>query len=311
MMRHSDFCILVISHGRAGNVKTLNALDHFGYSGPWYIVIDNEDAQAEDYRSCYGSDRIVVFDKALEASRLDVADNFTGRLGHKSTVYVRNASFDIARRLGFRYFMVLDDDYNYFRFVLDGSRRYTCRRCTRLDSVLDICLDYFTRTPSLTAIAWLQGGDLLGGANSNSLSGIRRKVMNSFICDTERPFSFMGRFNEDVNTYITHGNRGAVMFSVTELALNQASTQQVAGGMTEAYQENGTYMKSFYSVMHVPSAVKIRTMGEHYRRIHHAIVWNNCVPKIIRPEYRKPDTARGDRKRRAGSRKKQLAISAP
>lgn len=101
------------------------------------------------------------------------------------------------------------------------------------------------------------------------------------------------------------------MFSVTELALNQASTQQVAGGMTEAYQENGTYMKSFYSVMHVPSAVKIRTMGEHYRRIHHAIVWNNCVPKIIRPEYRKPDTARGDRKRRAGSRKKQLAISAP
>lgn len=158
MMRHSDFCILVISHGRAGNVKTLNALDHFGYSGPWYIVIDNEDAQAEDYRSCYGSDHIVVFDKALEASRLDVADNFTGRLGRKSTVYVRNASFDIARRLGFRYFMVLDDDYNYFRFVLDGSRRYTCRRCTRLDSVLDICLDYFTRTPSLTTIAWLQGG---------------------------------------------------------------------------------------------------------------------------------------------------------
>lgn len=135
--------------------------------------------------------------------------------------------------------------------------------------------------------------------------------MNSFICDTERPFSFMGRFNEDVNTYITHGNRGAVMFSVMELALNQASTQQVAGGMTEAYQENGTYMKSFYSVMHVPSAVKIRTMGEHYRRIHHAIVWNNCVPKIIRPEYRKPDTARGDRKRRAGSRKKTACNFSP
>lgn len=32
--------------------------------------------------------------------------------------------------------------------------------------------------------------------------------MNSFICDTERPFSFMGRFNEDVNTYITHGETG-------------------------------------------------------------------------------------------------------
>lgn len=135
--------------------------------------------------------------------------------------------------------------------------------------------------------------------------------MNSFICDTERPFSFMGRFNEDVNTYITHGNRGVVMFSITELALNQASTQQTTGGMTEAYQENGTYVKSFYSVMHMPSAVKIRTMGEHYRRIHHAITWNNCVPKIIRPEYRKPDIVRGDRRKRGRSRKKLLAIPAP
>ncbi len=33
------------------------------------------------------------------------------------------------------------------------------------------------------------------------------------------------------------------------------STQQTTGGMTEAYQENGTYVKSFYSVMHMPSAV--------------------------------------------------------
>lgn len=35
------------------------------------------------------------------------------------------------------------------------------------------------------------------------------------------------------------------MFSITELALNQASTQQTTGGLTEAYQENGTYVKSF------------------------------------------------------------------
>lgn len=311
MMRHSDFCVLIISHGRAGRVKTLNALERFGYSGPWYIIIDNEDSQAGDYLNCYGSDHVVVFDKPLEASRLDIADNFTGRLGRKSTVYVRNASFDIARRLGFRYFMVLDDDYDYFRFVLDSNRRYTCRRCTCLDTILDICLDYFTRTPALATIAWLQGGDLLGGANSNSLFSIRRKAMNSFICDTERPFSFMGRFNEDVNTYITHGNRGVVMFSIAELALNQASTQQTTGGMTEAYQENGTYVKSFYSVMHMPSAVKIRAMGEHYRRIHHAITWNNCVPKIIRPEYRKPDIVRGGRRKTRQEPKKTACNSGP
>lgn len=51
--------------------------------------------------------------------------------------------------------------------------------------------------------------------------------------------------------------------------------------------------------------------GSYYRRIHHAITWNNCVPKIIRPEYRKPDIVRGDRRKRGRSRKKLLAIPTP
>lgn len=34
MMRHSDFCVLIISHGRAGRVKTLNALERFWLQRP-------------------------------------------------------------------------------------------------------------------------------------------------------------------------------------------------------------------------------------------------------------------------------------
>ena len=54
-----------------------------------------------------------------------------------------------------------------------------------------------------------QGGDFIGGAKSlNFRKGILRKAMNTFICDTERPFTFVGRINEDVNTYVTLGSRG-------------------------------------------------------------------------------------------------------
>lgn len=95
----------------------------------------------------------------------------------------------------------------------------------------------------------------------------------------------------------------------------QPPLQRQRGSLRQKFNSGvrlqGSDYRWFYSVMHMPSAVKIRTMGERYRRIHHAITWNNCVPKIIRPEYRKPDIVRGDRRKRGRSRKKLLAIPAP
>ncbi len=46
MLTHSDFCTFILSHGRPNNIKTLHPLLNTGnYSGPWYIIIDNEDSQ--------------------------------------------------------------------------------------------------------------------------------------------------------------------------------------------------------------------------------------------------------------------------
>lgn len=57
--------------------------------------------------------------------------------------------------------------------------------------------------------------------------------------------------------------------------------------MTEAYSESGTYLKTFYSVMSMPSCVKVGIMGEQHKRIHHRIDWDRCAPKILDEKYRK------------------------
>lgn len=57
--------------------------------------------------------------------------------------------------------------------------------------------------------------------------------------------------------------------------------------MIEQYLSTGTYYKTFYSIMYMPSAVKISIMGNKNKRIHHHISWNNCVPCIIDEEYKK------------------------
>ena len=39
----NDFAVLILSHGRPNNIKTIKALENANYTGKYYIVIDNED----------------------------------------------------------------------------------------------------------------------------------------------------------------------------------------------------------------------------------------------------------------------------
>lgn len=284
-MISKDFCAFILTHGRAGRVYTEKALREGGYSGPIYYVVDDEDAQIEDYKQLYGAENVLVFSKDEIGKTFDKGDNF-GKKG--VIIFARNVCFEFAKKLGYRYFIELDDDYSSFTYRFDKELTFKERKIKSLDNVLNSMLDFLKSTPVKT-VAMSQGGDYLGGGNGALGEAIRakRKAMNSFICDVENPFTFVGCINEDVNTYVRYGQIGDIFLTLPICCLHQKATQSNKGGMTEAYLENGTYLKSFYSVMYAPSCVKINVMGENHRRIHHHINWRNCTPKILSETYKK------------------------
>ena len=49
MKMNNDFCIFILTHGRPDNLITLNTLKQCGYTGNYYLVIDNEDKRANEY----------------------------------------------------------------------------------------------------------------------------------------------------------------------------------------------------------------------------------------------------------------------
>lgn len=64
-------------------------------------------------------------------------------------------------------------------------------------------------------------------------------------------------------------------------------TQSLKGGMTDAYKEGGTYLKSFYAVMSMPSAVKVAMMNSKHKRIHHRVNWDYTAPKILNEKWKR------------------------
>lgn len=281
-----DFAVLILTHGRPDRVFTLEALRKAGWTGPTYLVIDDEDATADEYRRIHGGDRVVQFSKQEIADRIDEGDNFNDR---RCIVYARNAAFDVAEQLGYRYFVQLDDDYTWFAYHFDSGRFYRRQvNMVDLDAVWTHFLEFYRSTPFAT-IAFAQAGDFPGGplGSLNEAIYTKRKAMNSLICSTDRRFEFPGRLNEDVISYTALQRRGMPVLTVCMVSLNQTQTQAGSGGMSEIYQSQGTYVKSFYAVMHEPSGVVVYPMGTRHPRLHHRVNYNAVAPKIISERHRK------------------------
>ena len=285
-MKHNSFVVFILSHGRASNVKTLRTLKRAGYTGKVIIVIDNEDEQEDDYKRIYGNENVYVFDKEDVARRYDAMDNFDER---RTIFYARNACFEIAEKLGYEYFLELDDDYTSIAYKIVKDGKFKSLGTKMADKLFDYMLDFLDITGACT-VAFAQGGDFIGGKeNKRYKDKILRKAMNSFFCKTKTKFDFVGRVNEDVNTYCYNGTIGNLMFTYTDVVIEQCQTQKQKGGMSEQYLDSGTYLKSFYTVMCCPSCVYISMMGgaKKSMRLHHMVEWNYCTPKIISDRYRK------------------------
>ena len=257
-----------------------------GYTGKIYLICDDGDKTLSEYQSKY-KDQVIVFSKQVYQGKFDIMDNFEG---NKVIVYARNACYDIARSLGLDYFFEYEDDYPgfYHRFV-DGQT-LRAEKVTRMDELCKSFIECLKNT-CVTTIAMAQGGDFIGGAESFSHLQYKRKAMNSFVFkvnqDPAEDCLFIGRMNDDVNTYLTQGKTGKIFCQIANVMLVQLQTQSNSGGNTEAYKTMGTYVKSFYSVMAAPSCCKVSMLITTHPRIHHKVDWNRAVPKIMHERYKK------------------------
>lgn len=279
-----DFAVFILTHGRADNVVTVPAIRKAGYTGKIYYIVDDEDETVPEYQKRYGAENVIIFNKQEAYDRCDTMDNFND---HRAIIYARNESWRIARELGLKYFLMLDDDYKSidYRYESEGKLKY--KKSHDFDKVFEGMIQFLDASGALT-VAFCQGGDFVGGLEGgNFKKGLLRKAMNSFFCRTDTPIQYRGTMNEDVVTYTTLSSRGQLFFSSTQFCVVQLPTQSLSGGMTDAYKEGGTYLKTFYAVMSMPSAVKVSMMYTTHKRVHHRINWELCAPKILNEKWRK------------------------
>ena len=275
-MKSKDFAVFILSHGRADTISTYRALRDGGYTGRTYVVIDNEDNQEELYRQKFGDD-IIQFDKRDYLEKTDLGDLDTDR---RIGVFARNFIQDEAKRLGYKFHLQLDDDVHGFTYRFAQGKVLRALHCSHLDEVFSGMVEYMKETP-ITSLSFALSAYNMGGVDGSIKDGMTRKTMTTFLMRADDVQYFHMRMNDDITTSLINGMRGKLYYSYLPIEVEVDKTQVKAGGMTDIYQKNGTYRKSFYSVMCCPSCVKVSAMGITDYRIHHTISWNNAVPKLL------------------------------
>jgi hypothetical protein len=280
---NKKICVFILTHGRPKKQYTIKALKDAGFVGDVFLVIDDEDKTKDQYLDAYGKS-VLIFNKLEESKKTEECDNFTNR---GVILYARNKCFDFALSMGYDYFLQLDDDYTGFSHISKINGEPSKKPLKIFNKILNSLMSFIECNEKIKTICFLQDGDTPVGIKRYDLwehyPFIKRKAMNSFLCKTDRKFKFIGRLNEDVNTYTLLGGLGDLFFSTNLIMLHQKQTQKNTGGMTDIYIDGGTYVKSFYSVIVRPDCV---TCGykPSLGRMHHKINWDKCVPKIISEE---------------------------
>ena len=139
---NKDFAVFILTHGRPDNIITLNTLKKCGYTGKIFLVIDNEDKRANEYFERYGEKMVIQFDKKKYADETDEGNNFDER---RTILMARNASFDIAKQVGVKYFVELDDDYSEFSYRFKNKIGYSAF-IKNIDKVFESFIEFYKNT---------------------------------------------------------------------------------------------------------------------------------------------------------------------
>lgn len=285
--------IFILSNGRADNVRTWSFLEEYGCKYPYYVVVDDLDPQLEEYKKNF-KERLIIFnkEKMKKDMNVDMGDNFNKYL---NCVIIRNGCFKLAKDMGYDFFVELDDDYSRLAYKIELGEELKDRRVPNehFNIILDAYFEFLDTTPT-DAIAFGQAGDYIGGKKSSLMRhGYKRKLMNFIFFKTERYLKFSGTLNDDVTCYSNESFKGKFMLTPSKISVTQPETQEVEGGLTKIYDDFGTYVKSFYSILYTPSAVKISTFAGSGKdsagqsRIHHNVLFNNCQPKLLPEKLKK------------------------
>ena len=283
-----DFAIFICTHGRPDKQLTLDTLKRTGYTGKWYLVLDDTDETIQSYIDNFDTNNIIVFNKNhyINCEKYDNGDN---KLHDKCIVYAKRAVEDIAKFLGCKYFVIADDDVSSLsiRVPIDGKLRNVV--INNLDDILEAHIKLFSN--NVATIGFGITYYYFGGVSTFSYDNLSKRFLpyQFIIRNSAVEVNWLSWFAEDDVTGFQSSMIGNVWLISLYVMMRCANVGDVTlnGGMVEIYRESpDKYNLNFNVVKYCPDRIllKFNKKTGTFELIKHM---HNCFPKILNGRYKK------------------------
>lgn len=279
----NKFAIFIITHGRPTNQRTLYLLRTIGYTGDYYLVLDDEDETLQQYYALYDNSKILVFSKEKYCKLTD-----TGFVTpfKKFAVFARNAVEDFAQSLNYEFFAIFDDDITNFRIRYDNLGKLKSHSCAGIfDEILDTCIN-FMRSTHISCTAFGSTNMYRAGIDCLYTNSDRVRLCNcAFIRNCNIRVFWRLNFVEDLITSLDYNRNGDVWLQLLPIQVEfGASEGVVLGGNSSGYNDFGKYNLNFMPTIVYPDC---NLCTYHHNSFHTTLLTQYSMPKIISSLYKK------------------------
>ena len=277
------FAVFILTHGRPHNQLTVKSLQDVGYTGEWYLVVDDQDDTFNEYVKVWGVDRVIVFHKDHFIRHTDVGLQVPVP---KFAVFARNAIEHIAKYMGYQTFMMLDDDITKIRIRLpEGNSLKSYKINGQFDAIIENSVNYVLDCDIACMGLGFCNLYIGGVENFNKENPRQRLCAEAFIRNTSHPISWRLNMVEDLITSIDAAMSGDVWFQFLPIQCEiKMSEGAVDGGNSDVYRQLGMYRISFMPVIAYPSSNAVRCSKKSWASTTSP---DKCIPKILSSRYRK------------------------
>ena len=268
-----DFAVFILTHGRPRKQRSLNTLLRDGYTGRYYLVVDNLDTTLFEYQQLYG-DKVLVFDKNEYVQKTETA--LSPPLT-KFVVFARNAAEDFARELNCKFFGLFDDDLIHFRHrYLDNGRLKSAEICNA-DEVIESILEYMEQA-SISTTSFGIASQYIGGSLNKRIytpnDPYLRMCFNAYFRNAKFEVNWQPNIQEDRITSIYYGRAGQIWLQLLQIELDSAPLYgKTSGGSSDVYNSVSRFLPVFFSTVYFPDT--------HVVNCYHG----QFTPKINKRDY--------------------------
>lgn len=287
----NDFAVFITSYKKANDIVTIDSLLNAGYTGDWYVIVEDNDPELEEYKNSIPKEKLLLYNKKEQSKYYDSYDNFHILNTNLNSLSV--VSY-FAKKLGYKYFYIAEDDYEGFYYKKRIIKnKVVFKKLKNIDDIFEISIDFLNSNDKINCLSFTPiKTTTIGNADFFSDSFFNYLNYNGWLCDIDKPIKFKGTICNDTLTFMNNYKQGHMSFTLNYIKnihkwyYDKKEKELDNSGNDEINDKYFTDVLIYYlyNIMGEPAAYKIFTKNG---KIREKFIIKHLIPKIIDERWKK------------------------